>query len=90
VKDPRVSPSQVIQLRGLPPSIVHTAEFDPLGDEGRDYAERLKAAGVTTLYRCHLGMIHLFYGMGGVIPYAADAYRQIGADIRSLLKLRTA
>jgi acetyl esterase len=90
VGDPRVSPSRGMRLRGLPPTIVHTAEFDPLRDEGRDYAERLKHAGVTTLYRCHLGMIHLFYGMGGVIPYAATAYREIGADIRSLLKLRTA
>lgn len=90
VGDPRVSPSRVAQLRGLPPTIVHTAEFDPLRDEGRDHAERLKQAGVTTLYRCHLGMIHLFYGLGGVIPYAAAAYREIGADIRSLLKLRKA
>lgn len=90
VDDPRVSPSRGMQLRGLPPTIVHTAEFDPLRDEGRDYAERLKQAGITTLYRCHLGMIHLFYGMGGVIPYAAGAYREIGADIRSLLRLRTA
>jgi hypothetical protein len=30
-------------------------------------------------------MIHLFYGMGALIPYAAEAYRQIGADIASLL-----
>jgi hypothetical protein len=30
-------------------------------------------------------MIHLFYGMRGLIPYAATAYAQMGADIRSLL-----
>lgn len=85
VGDPRVSPARAKQLRGLPPTCIHTAEFDPLRDEGLHYAERLSQAGVPTLYRCHLGMIHLFYGMGGVIPYAATAYREMGADIRSLL-----
>jgi acetyl esterase len=85
VRDPRVSPAQATQLRGLPPTCIHTAEFDPLRDEGQDYAARLERAGVKTLYRCHLGMIHLFYGMGGVIPYAATAYREAGTDIRSLL-----
>jgi len=47
--------------------------------------ERLREAGVKTTYRCHSGMIHLFYGMGGLIPYVATAYRQMGTDIRSML-----
>ncbi|HYL71511.1 MAG TPA: alpha/beta hydrolase [Candidatus Dormibacteraeota bacterium] len=83
--DPRVSPLRARELRGLPPSCIHTAEFDPLRDEGRDYAQRLEAAGVRTLYRCHSGMIHLFYGMGALIPYAATAYRLIGEDVRAIL-----
>jgi acetyl esterase/lipase len=49
------------------------------------YADRLQQAGVRAIYRCHLGMIHLFYGMGGVIPSAAAAWQLIGADIRSIL-----
>jgi acetyl esterase/lipase len=64
---------------------VHTAEFDPLRDEGQLYAERLRESGVAALYRCHPGMIHLFYGLGGLIPYAGTAFSQMGADIRSLL-----
>ena len=83
--DARVSPLRAPQLAGLPPTCIHTAEFDPLRDEGAAYAERLRLAGVRTTYRCHSGMIHLFYGMGKLIPYAATAYRQIGADIRSLV-----
>jgi acetyl esterase/lipase len=83
--DPRVSPLRAPDLRRLPPTIVHTAEFDPLRDEGHAYAERLEAAGVRTLYRCHPGMIHLFYGMRGLLPYAGTAYAQMGADIRSVL-----
>jgi acetyl esterase len=83
--DPRVSPLRARALPQLPPSCIHTAEFDPLRDEGREYARLLEAAGVRTLYRCHSGMIHLFYGMGALIPYAATAYRLIGADVQAML-----
>jgi len=85
--DPRVSPLRAADLRGLPPACIHTAEFDPLRDEGAAYAQRLQQAGVATRYCCHSGMIHLFYGMGAVIPYAATAWQLIGADIRAMLPL---
>jgi acetyl esterase len=84
--DPRVSPLLVAEVGMLPPTIIHTAEYDPLRDEGHAYAQRLQSAGVRTLYRCHPGMIHLFYGMAGLIPYAGAAFIQIGADIRSVLE----
>jgi acetyl esterase/lipase len=83
--DPRVSPLRAAQLQPLPPSVIHTAEFDPLRDEGFAYAERLRNAGVPTLYRCHPGMIHLFYGMRGLIAYAGAGFELMGADIRALL-----
>jgi acetyl esterase/lipase len=83
--DPRISPLRAPRLEGLPPACIHTAECDPLRDEGADYAARLEKAGVSASYRCHSGMIHLFYALGAVIPYAAEAYRQMGADIRALL-----
>jgi acetyl esterase/lipase len=84
--DPRVSPLRAGGLHALPPTAIHTAEYDPLRDEGQAYAQALQGAGVRTIYRCHPGMIHLFYGMGGLIPYAGAAFKQMGADIRSLLK----
>lgn len=83
--DPRVSPLRCNSLRNLPPTCIHTAEFDPLRDEGEAYASRLRQAGIETRYRCHSGMIHLFYGMGALLPYAATAYQLIGQDIRSML-----
>jgi acetyl esterase/lipase len=83
--DPRVSPLRAAQLAGLPPACIHTAEFDPLRDEGHDYAARLTQAGVPVRYHCHAGMIHLFYGLGAVIPPAAAAYARMGADIRAML-----
>jgi len=83
--DPRISPLRAVEVSHLPPTVVHTAEFDPLRDEGQVYADRLRQSGVRALYRCHPGMIHLFYGLGGLIPYAGVAFAQMGADIRSLL-----
>jgi acetyl esterase/lipase len=81
--DPRVSPLRGADLSGLPSAFVHTAEYDPVRDEGHAYVERLRQAGVSTRYTCHSGMIHLFYGMGGFIPYAARAWEAIGAEIRA-------
>lgn len=83
--DPRVSPLRAARLSALPPTCVHTAEFDPLRDEGAAYSERLRAEGVPSTYRCHPGMIHLFYGLGALIPYADTAFGLMGADVRALL-----
>ncbi len=83
--DPRISPLRAASLAGLPRTIVHTAEFDPVRDEGRAFAERLSQAGVAVSYTCHPGMIHLFYGLGAVIPTARGALDAIGAEIRGAL-----
>jgi acetyl esterase len=84
-QDPRISPLRAADLSGLPPAHIHTAEFDPLLDEGKAYAERLKAAGVPVRYTCHLGMIHHFTGMAEVIPYARSALQAAGAAIKEAL-----
>jgi acetyl esterase len=83
--DPRISPLLAADLSGLPRTLIHTAEFDPLRDEGRKYFERLTLAHIDVAYTCHPGMIHLFYGLGGVIPYARTAFAQIGGEVRAAL-----
>jgi acetyl esterase/lipase len=84
-EDPRVSPVRAADFSGAPRTIIHTAEFDPLRDEGQDYFKRLTPLGTAVSYTCHAGMIHLFYGLGAVIPYARTAFEQIGGEIRAAL-----
>jgi acetyl esterase/lipase len=86
VQDPRISPLLAADLKGLPPTLVHTAEYDPLRDEGRAYFERLEEVGAARAYTCHAGMIHLFYGLGRVTPAAGAAFRAIGAEVRAALE----
>jgi acetyl esterase/lipase len=83
--DPRISPLRALRLDQVPPTLIHTAEFDPLRDEGGLYFERLQAEAPAAAmgYHCHPGMIHLFYGLGGVIPYARKAMDGIGGQIRA-------
>jgi acetyl esterase len=83
--NPRISPLRAEDVAGLPRTLIHTAEFDPLRDEGRDYFERLTRVHSEVSYTCHPGMIHLFYGLGAVIPYARTAFEQIGGEIRAAL-----
>ncbi len=80
--DPKISPLRATRLAGLPPAIIHTAEFDPMRDEGNAYARKLLAAGVAVEYICHEGMVHNFHAMGALLPQARLVLSQIGEQVR--------
>jgi acetyl esterase len=83
--DPRVSPLLVADAAGLPPAIVLTAAFDPLRDEGRAYARRLREAGVAVTDWCIEGMIHNFLGHTGKSSAARAAYLRLAREIKGRL-----
>jgi acetyl esterase/lipase len=76
------SPARCADLSGLPPAFVYTAGHDPLVDQGRDYAEALKIAGVPVIYRCYEHLAHGFTAMSGAIPGARTALFEIIEDLR--------
>ena len=80
--DPRISPLRAFHVAGLPTAIIHTAEYDPMRDEGNAYARKLLAAGVVVEHVCHAGMIHNFHAMGALLPQAQLVLSQIGEQVR--------
>ncbi len=80
--DWRASPLLATSLAGLPPALVLTAGYDPLRDEGRQYADALSAAGVPTQYVCFERQIHGFVPMGRVLDEANTAVDLCAAALR--------
>jgi acetyl esterase len=80
--DPRASPLLTEDLRSLPRAFVATAGFDPLRDEGRAYADRLRDSGVAVNYRCYEGLIHGFASFTGGIAAARVALGEVAASLR--------
>ncbi|MGL6234748.1 MAG: alpha/beta hydrolase [Segniliparus sp.] len=86
--DPRVSPLLADDLAGLPPALVATAGFDPLRDEGNEYAERLRAAGVPADLRVYGSLIHGFYNMAPLGGGPAAAVAELTSALRAHLSRR--
>jgi acetyl esterase len=72
-------------ISGLKDALVITAGYDPLRDEGRAFAEKLRAEHVRVQYECHESMIHGFMTMGGQIPAAEKAVWQVALWIKDQL-----
>ncbi len=87
--DPRLSPIRSPDLTGLAPAIVVTAGFDPLVDQGEDYARALRAAGVPVVYRCYDSLAHGFVAFTGAVPAADAASREVARLVRSQLDERS-
>ena len=81
-RHPYASPCQFGDLRGLPPALVVTAEFDVLRDEGEDYARRLQAASVPVKVHRYDGMIHGFVRRYPFFDQGKTAIEEISRELR--------
>jgi acetyl esterase len=81
--DPRVAPLAASDLAGLPPAYVLTAGCDPLLEEGRQYADRLREAGVPVEYVCYDQMVHGFINMSALVETARVAIERAGQALKA-------
>lgn len=84
--DVRASPLLATDLSGLPPAYVAVAGFDPLRDEGEDYARRLAEAGVPVSLRRHESVVHPFINAVGASPLARQALAEAVGALRMGLR----
>ena len=82
---PDVAP-RAADLAGLPPTLVITAEYDVLRDEGADYADALLAAGVPVVHTRYMGVNHGFARKLAVIDDARVATDQVASYLRAALR----
>jgi acetyl esterase len=82
-RDWRASPLRAASLAGVAPALVLTAGYDPLRDEGKAYADRLRDAGVAVRYHCYEGMIHAFVSMTKPIAKGSRALEECGAALKA-------
>ncbi|MCH7816030.1 MAG: alpha/beta hydrolase [Proteobacteria bacterium] len=79
----QASPLNAPDHSGLPPAYVLSAGYDPLQDEDKAYAEKLKLAGVPVVYSHYASMMHGFITMGGAIDMAAAALTECADELRA-------
>lgn len=83
--DPVVSPLLAGDLSGLPPAVVLTAGFDPLRDEGTQYADALRAAGVPVELREFGALVHGFLNLFPLGGGSAHAIAELITALRAHL-----
>jgi acetyl esterase len=84
-EDWRFAPLNAPDVEGVAPAFVCLAELDPLVDEGVQYADMLRMAGVPVALEIYKGVTHEFIKMGRVIAEARQAHADMAAALRAAL-----
>ncbi len=79
------SPILTKDLSGLPPALIITAGYDPLCDEGKHYADRLRDAGVAVEYVCFEGTIHGFMSFSGALDAGKEGLALVSRHLQENL-----
>ena len=89
LSDLRISPALDADLSSLPPAIIVTAGFDPLVDEGDEYAKRMLNAGVDVMHKRYDRLAHGFTAFTGASRAADAACREIAEMVFIMYEKRT-
>ena len=86
-EDWRFAPLNAPDVEGVAPAWVGLAECDPLVDEGLQYADKLRAAGVAVDLELYRGVTHEFIKMGRAIPEAVQAHHDAASALRQAFSM---
>ncbi|TMV07802.1 alpha/beta hydrolase [Ruegeria sediminis] len=82
--DPTFAPLQDTDFSDLPPTVIVTADCDPLRDDGRDYRDRILAAGGTAHWMNEKGLVHGYLRARTTVGRASDSFERITVAIEAL------
>lgn len=82
--DPTCLPLADDDFSGLPPTVVFTADCDPVRDDGRDYCERVRAAGGRACWINEAGLVHGYLRARRTVARARDSFERITVAIEAL------
>ena len=86
-EDWRLAPLRAPDVEGVAPAWIGLAEYDPLVDEGVEYADKLRLAGVPVQLEIYRGVTHEFIKMGRAIPEARQAHADAARALRRAFSL---
>jgi len=89
VSHPYVSPLKAALDKEMPPALVITAQVDPLRDEGKEYAMKMKDAGIEVVYKEYEGMIHAFMNFYPFLDTAKEAIDDVDTFIDNIERNRS-
>lgn len=82
--DPTAAPLQDSDFSGLPPTVIFTADCDPVRDDGRDYRDRLVAAGGRACWINEAGLVHGYLRARTTVDRARASFERITIAIEAL------
>jgi len=82
--DPKFSPLHASDFSNLPKLYVLTGGYDPLWDDGKNYADKLKSDGVEVTHRHFPGQVHAFVNITKVIPQGTTALKEIAKWMKQI------
>jgi acetyl esterase len=82
-RDADLAPLTALSFAGLPPAFVVSADIDPLRDDARDYAEKLRAAGVPAVWRNEPELVHGYLRARHTSRRAAESFAAIASAIHA-------
>ena len=82
--DPRFAPLNDTDFTGLPPTVVISAECDPLSDDGRQYCDKIAAAGGRAIWNNEPGLVHAYLRARHSVERARASFRRIGTALHLL------